>query len=82
MMFFLALRTSNPEPAMYDDYDPFEDEEDDDEVLDIAPAELVEAIKNSLAYLVAEGLVVQKGDRYRLKTEEEIEQELRDIENE
>jgi hypothetical protein len=38
-----------------------------------------EEMMQSLQYLIDEGFVVQIGDRYRLKTQEELEQELKDL---
>ena len=54
-------------------------EEEDEEEID--GDELRRQITASLNYLMKEGMVVQVGDKYRLKTEEEIAQELEDIEN-
>ena len=34
-------------------------------------------VKKSLKYLMDEGVVVQEGEYYRLKTQEEIDEELR-----
>lgn len=34
-------------------------------------------VKRSLQYLMDEGIVIQEGELYRLKTEEEIAEELR-----
>lgn len=36
----------------------------------------VKAVKKTLQYLIDEGFVVQEGDEYRLKTEEEIQEEI------
>ena len=41
--------------------------------------ELLEQVKRSLEYLIDEGIVVQEEDKYRLKTEAEIAQELKEI---
>jgi hypothetical protein len=54
-------------------------EEEDEEEID--GDELRRQITASLNYLMEEGMVVQVGDKYRLKTEEEIAQELEDINN-
>lgn len=40
-----------------------------------------EQVKRALAYLIAEGLVVEEEGLYRMKTEEEIQQELQAIIN-
>jgi hypothetical protein len=40
-----------------------------------------EMVKTALNYLIAEGVVVKKGNKYRMKTKKEIAQELKDIEN-
>jgi hypothetical protein len=66
---------------MFDDNDPDYDEDEERMISELTPEELTHLIQHSLRYLVTEGVVVQSGDRYRLKTEEEIEQELRDIED-
>jgi hypothetical protein len=63
-------------------HDPWAEDDDDDGLTELSREELELQIKHSLDYLVAEGIVVKRGEYYRLKTEEEIEQELRDIENE
>jgi len=38
-------------------------------------------VQNELDYLLTEGVVVKVGDKYRLKTEQEIEQEIKNIYN-
>lgn len=38
-------------------------------------------IQHELDYLLAEGVVVKMGDKYRLKTEQEIKQEIENIYN-
>lgn len=38
-------------------------------------------VKNALNYLIAEGVVVKTGHKYRMKTKKEIAQELKAIEN-
>jgi hypothetical protein len=48
---------------------------------EISPEELRAQLVNSLEYLIAEGLVVEVGGNYRLKTKKEIRKELRDIED-
>jgi len=63
--------------ATWNDED--EDEEEDEDEID--DEELRRQIVASLEYLIAEGMVVQVGDRYRLKTKKEIRKELKDIEN-
>jgi len=37
-------------------------------------------VKHALDYLIAEGVVVKVGHRYRMKTEQEIQKELKRIE--
>ena len=54
------------------------EDEEDEENLD--EDELKRQIVASLQYLIAEGMVVQEGDRYRLKTKKEINKELKAIE--
>jgi hypothetical protein len=39
------------------------------------------AVKQSLQYLLDEGVIVKIGDKYRLKTKREIKKELNDILN-
>lgn len=39
--------------------------------------EIEEQVKVALKYLMDEGLVVQEGEYYRMKTDEEIAEELR-----
>jgi hypothetical protein len=39
------------------------------------------AVKQSLQYLLDEGVIVKIGDKYRLKTKKEIKKELNDILN-
>ena len=39
------------------------------------------AVKQSLQYLLDEGVIVKVGDKYRLKTKREIKKELNDILN-
>ena len=63
--------------ATWNDDDDDDDDEDED---DIDQDELRDQIVASLQYLMAEGMVVQVGDRYRLKTKKEIRKELKDIE--
>jgi hypothetical protein len=41
---------------------------------------LERSIRSGLKYLIAEGIVVQVGDRYRLKTEKEMAEEILAIE--
>lgn len=55
-----------------------EENEDEDE---LDPDELRRQVSASLNYLIKEGMVVKIGDRYRLKTQEELRKELEDIEN-
>jgi len=38
-------------------------------------------VKKALDYLLAEGVIVKIGHRYRMKTKKEIETELKEIEN-
>jgi hypothetical protein len=38
-------------------------------------------IQNELDYLLTEGVVVKVGDKYRLKTKQEIQQEIENIYN-
>ena len=59
--------------------DPQTDEEEI--FMNLTREELEEQVRHSLEYLVTEGVVIQHGNSYRLKSEEEIEQELEDIEN-
>ena len=40
---------------------------------------LLKEIEECLRYMVDEGFVKKKGDRYFLRTEEEIEKELKDM---
>jgi hypothetical protein len=45
----------------------------------MTPNELEAAVRNSLNYLIEEGLVVQIGNKYRLKTQRELDQELQNL---
>lgn len=40
-----------------------------------------DAVKQSLQYLLDEGVIVKIGDKYRIKTKREINKELEDIIN-
>jgi hypothetical protein len=42
---------------------------------------LMKEIEECLRYMVDEGFVKKKGDRYIMRTEKEIEKELKSIEN-
>ena len=41
--------------------------------------ELEEVVKHSLKYLLDEGIVVKTGNKFRLKTQKEIDQDLQSI---
>jgi hypothetical protein len=46
---------------------------------DISRKDQEEMIQNHLNYLLEEGVVKKIGDKYRLKTNQEIQKELQDI---
>ena len=48
---------------------------------DLPKAEKEKIIRKELDYLLAEGVVTKKGDRYYLKTQKQIEQEIKNIYN-
>jgi isocitrate dehydrogenase len=47
----------------------------------ISKKETRRLVKNALDYLIAEGVVVKIGNKYRMKTKKEIARELKAIEN-
>jgi hypothetical protein len=48
---------------------------------DLPEAEKEKIIQKEMDYLLAEGVVVKMGDKYRMKTEKEIQQEIESIYN-
>jgi|688.fasta_scaffold1062692_2 hypothetical protein len=49
------------------------------QLLDLPQEELEALVRKKLDYLVAEGMVVQIGDKFRLKTQKELNSELADL---
>jgi hypothetical protein len=49
------------------------------QLLDLPKEELEALVRKKLDYLVAEGMVVQIGDKFRLKTQKELNSELADL---
>ncbi len=45
-------------------------------LLSLPQEELENIVRKKLEYLVAEGMVLQVGDKFRLKTEEELNDEM------
>lgn len=49
---------------------------DEDYILNLSREDLEIVVKKKLDYLIAEGMVVQIGNKYRLKTQKELNEEL------
>lgn len=49
---------------------------DENYILNLSREELEIVVKKKLDYLIAEGMVIQIGNKYRLKTQKELDDEL------
>ena len=53
----------------------------DNDEEEISEKELRNAIIHALNYLMEEGMIVKENDKYRLKTQEEVDKEIENILN-
>ena len=49
---------------------------DTEYLLSLPQEELENAIRKKLEYLIEEGMVLREGDKFRLKTQQELDEEL------